>query len=183
MFGDIIKVTPTSKAVGDLALHIDHERSHPRGGSRPREPDRLSRVRRAALSRRYGPASGRFSGSPATQDIEGACGRLPKRPGATLPPVDLEGERAKIPPETCRGRSPMRIWHRTSCIRACGSTTPTSAFQYGDVGILPTAVFFYGMEPGDEISVNLERGKTLIVLYITDQRSPRGLARARCSLS
>ena len=39
--------------------------------------------------------------------------------------------------------------------------------QYGDVGILPTAVFFYGMEPGDEISVSLERGKTLIVSYIT----------------
>ena len=39
--------------------------------------------------------------------------------------------------------------------------------QYGDVGILPTAVFFYGMQPGQEISINLERGKTLIVLYIT----------------
>ena len=38
--------------------------------------------------------------------------------------------------------------------------------QYGDPAILPTAVFFYGMEPGQEISVDLERGKTLIVRYL-----------------
>ena len=38
--------------------------------------------------------------------------------------------------------------------------------QYGDPAILPTPVFFYGMEPGQEISVDLERGKTLIVRYL-----------------
>jgi pyruvate carboxylase len=38
--------------------------------------------------------------------------------------------------------------------------------QYGDPGILPTAVFFYGMEPGQEINIDLERGKTLIVRYL-----------------
>jgi pyruvate carboxylase len=37
---------------------------------------------------------------------------------------------------------------------------------YGDPAILPTPVFFYGMEPGQEISVDLERGKTLIVRYL-----------------
>jgi pyruvate carboxylase len=38
---------------------------------------------------------------------------------------------------------------------------------YGDVSTLPTAVFFYGMEPGQEITIDLERGKTLIVRYVT----------------
>ena len=38
--------------------------------------------------------------------------------------------------------------------------------QYGDPAILPTPVFFYGMEPGEEISIDLERGKTLIVRYV-----------------
>jgi pyruvate carboxylase len=38
---------------------------------------------------------------------------------------------------------------------------------YGDVSALPTAVFFYGMEPGQEINIDLERGKTLIVRYVT----------------
>ena len=35
------------------------------------------------------------------------------------------------------------------------------------MGILPTPVFFYGMQPGDEVSVDIERGKTLIVRYLT----------------
>jgi pyruvate carboxylase len=37
---------------------------------------------------------------------------------------------------------------------------------YGDPAILPTPVFFYGMQPDEEISVDLERGKTLIVRYV-----------------
>ena len=37
---------------------------------------------------------------------------------------------------------------------------------YGDCAILPTPVFFYGMEPGDEVSVDIERGKTLIVRFV-----------------
>jgi pyruvate carboxylase len=37
--------------------------------------------------------------------------------------------------------------------------------QYGDVAILPTPVFFYGMEQGQEITVDIERGKTLIVRH------------------
>jgi pyruvate carboxylase len=38
--------------------------------------------------------------------------------------------------------------------------------RFGDVARLPTPVFFYGMRPGEEISLELERGKTLIVRYV-----------------
>jgi pyruvate carboxylase len=38
--------------------------------------------------------------------------------------------------------------------------------RYGDVSALPTPAFFYGMEPGEEITIDLERGKTLIVSFI-----------------
>jgi len=38
---------------------------------------------------------------------------------------------------------------------------------YADVGILPTDVFFYGQEPGQEVAVEIERGKTLIVKFLT----------------
>jgi pyruvate carboxylase len=37
---------------------------------------------------------------------------------------------------------------------------------YGDCAILPTPVFFYGLDPGDEISIDIERGKTLIVRFV-----------------
>ena len=60
----------------------------------------------------------------------------------------------------------MRISPPTSCTRAYGRTTPRERLQYGDPAILPTPVFFYGMEPGQEITVDLERGKTLIVRYV-----------------
>jgi pyruvate carboxylase len=39
--------------------------------------------------------------------------------------------------------------------------------SFGDVSTLPSAVFWYGMEPGQEINIDLERGKTLIVRFIT----------------
>jgi pyruvate carboxylase len=38
---------------------------------------------------------------------------------------------------------------------------------FGDVSTLPTSVFFYGMQSGQEINIDLERGKTLIVKYVT----------------
>jgi pyruvate carboxylase len=38
--------------------------------------------------------------------------------------------------------------------------------NFGDCAILPTPVFFYGMEPGEEVSVDIERGKTLIVRFV-----------------
>ena len=37
---------------------------------------------------------------------------------------------------------------------------------FGDCAILPTPVFFYGMDPGEEVSVDIERGKTLIVRFV-----------------
>ena len=37
---------------------------------------------------------------------------------------------------------------------------------HGDVGVLPTPAFFYGMEPGQEITLEIERGKTLIVRLV-----------------
>jgi pyruvate carboxylase len=38
--------------------------------------------------------------------------------------------------------------------------------RHGDLSLLPTPVFFYGMQPDEEISIDLERGKTLIVRYV-----------------
>ncbi len=44
--------------------------------------------------------------------------------------------------------------------------------KYGPVSVLPTPVFFYGMKPGEEIAVELERGKSL-VLQAPDHRGDR----------
>jgi pyruvate carboxylase len=39
--------------------------------------------------------------------------------------------------------------------------------RYSDTSVLPTPVFFHGMEPGEEVSIDIERGKTLIVKFLT----------------
>lgn len=39
--------------------------------------------------------------------------------------------------------------------------------QYGDTTVIPTRNFFYGLQPGEEISVHIEAGKTLIIRYLT----------------
>jgi len=38
---------------------------------------------------------------------------------------------------------------------------------YSDVGVLPTPAFFYGLKPGEEITVDIEHGKTMIVKFLT----------------
>src|SRR5437879_3600395 len=88
-----------------------------------------------------------------------------RRPGDELPPADLAGERARIQQKLPRPVTDddlasflmyPRVWMDYIDER----------LQYGDVGILPTPVFFYGMEPDQEICVALERGKTLIVRHL-----------------
>src|SRR5262249_31955486 len=39
--------------------------------------------------------------------------------------------------------------------------------KYSDTSVLPTPVFFYGLEPGEEVSVDIEPGKTLIIKFLT----------------
>ncbi|EQD55131.1 pyruvate carboxylase, partial [mine drainage metagenome] len=90
---------------------------------------------------------------------------LTSRPGASMQPIDLESERTKIQqystrPVTDDDLASYLMYPKVWIDYAAERT------RYGDVGILPTSVFFYGMESGDEISIDLERGKRLFVRYI-----------------
>jgi pyruvate carboxylase len=91
---------------------------------------------------------------------------LTQRPGAHLPAADLDAERAKIQQKLPR---PVTDEDLTSYLMypRVWMDYASDRQQYGDVSILPTPVFFYGMDPGQEISVDIERGKTLIVKYVT----------------
>ena len=146
MFGDIIKVTPTSKVVGDMALLMVSGGPLPRAGARSRHEDRLPGIRGAVLPRRAGPALRRL---PAGAAAQGAQGRAPLsgRPGAALPPVDLDAERARIQQQLPRPVTDEdlasylmypRVWLEYAA-RARAVRRP------GDPA---DPVFFYGMEPG-----------------------------------
>jgi pyruvate carboxylase len=162
--GDIVKVTPTSKAVGDLALVMVT-----RGLTREQLTDPATEVAfpQSIVQLFRGELGQPYGGFPAALQrkvLQGAA-PLSARPGAGLKPVDLEAERKSLAE---RFPGPLsdedlasylmypRVWQDYARERQ----------QYGDLGLLPTPVFFYGMQPGDEISVDLERGKTLIVRYV-----------------
>ncbi|HXZ59299.1 MAG TPA: pyruvate carboxylase [Steroidobacteraceae bacterium] len=162
--GDIIKVTPTSKAVGDLALVMvtagltSQQLLDP--GTEVAFPESVVQLLRGELGQAYG-------GFPAALQRKVLKGAPPlaERPGARLPAVDLEAERSRLEERLPGPVSDEdlasylmypRVWQDYARER----------LQYGDLSLLPTPVFFYGMQPGEEISVDLERGKTLIVRYV-----------------
>ena len=164
LFGDIIKVTPTSKAVGDLALLMATA-----GLSRAQVLDPAAEVAfpesvvqffRGELGQPYG-------GFPAALQRKVLNGAQPlnARPGLALAPVDLAAERERIQQRLPRPVTDEDLASHLMYPRVWAQYA-RERLQYGDPAILPTAVFFYGMEPGQEISVDLERGKTLIVRYV-----------------
>jgi pyruvate carboxylase len=165
MFGDIVKVTPTSKVVGDLALLMVTSGLTPKQVLDPQVdvpfPASVVQLFRGDLGQPYGG----FPQALQRKVLKGAA-PLTERPGAQLPPVDLEAERGYIQQKIARPVTDddlasylmyPRVWLEYAAERA----------QYGNVDILPSSVFFYGMEPGQEVTVELERGKTLIVRYVT----------------
>jgi pyruvate carboxylase len=164
MFGDIVKVTPTSKVVGDLALLMVTSGLTPRQVLDPQVdvpfPESVVQLFRGDLGQPYGG----FPEGLLRKVLKGVA-PLTRRPGAEMPAVDLAAERARIQQKVPRPVTDddlasclmyPRVWLEYAAERA----------QYGDVSILPSAVFFYGMEPGQEVSVELELGKTLIVRYV-----------------
>ena len=89
------------------------------------------------------------------------------RPGATMPAVDFEAAAAELAEKIERSRRATRTCCRTCSTRKCSSNLPSTGEQYGDTSVIPTPNFFYGMQPGDEIAVEIEEGKTLIIRFLT----------------
>jgi pyruvate carboxylase len=165
MFGDIIKVTPTSKVVGDMAITMVTSGLTREAVLDPAVeiafPDSVVRLFHGDLGQPVG-------GFPAALQKKVLGGKLPLtvRPGQLLPPADLGAER-----EIAQGKVGRAI---TDHELASYLMYPKVFIDYaanrssfGDVGTLPTSVFFYGMDSGQEINIDLERGKTLIVRYVT----------------
>ena len=169
MFGDIVKVTPSSKVVGDMALMMVSQGLTRAQVEDPAVdlsfPDSVVDMLRGNLGQPPG-------GWPAGIVAKVLKGEAPStdRPGAHLPPVDLEATRERlrrdllaaaddpededVDDEDLNGYlmypkvfTDYRARHR----------------MYGPVRALPTRAFFYGMEPGEEIAVEIDPGKTLEV--------------------
>jgi pyruvate carboxylase len=165
MFGDIIKVTPTSKAVGDMALFMvqnglsmDDVVSGKRELSFPESVVEL-------FSGQLGQPAGGFPPELQRRVLKGRR-PLADRPGATMEPADFEATRRDLGEHRGRLPSDREVVTRLLYPRVHADFL-THFEKYSDVSVLPTPVFFYGMEPGDEVSIDIEEGKTLILKFQT----------------
>ncbi len=161
MFGDIVKVTPTSKVVGDLALVMVSGGLTPADVEDPEReiafPESVVGLFRGEL----GPMPGEFPEPLATKILKGEK-PLEGRPGASLPPVDLDAARAKAEAATGWSLSQEELYSYLLYPKVFVDYAERRE-RYGPVSALPTDVFFYGLAPGREVSVELDRGLTLVV--------------------
>jgi pyruvate carboxylase len=160
MFGDIVKVTPSSKVVGDMALMMvsqgltraDVEDSKKEVAF----PDSVVDLMRGSLGQPPG-------GFPKALQKKVLKGEKPitDRPGLHAKPIDLEETRQrlskdlegfKVDDEDLNGY----LMYPKVFLDYMGRHR-----TYGPVRTLPTSAFFYGMEPGDELSAEIDPGVTL----------------------
>ena len=165
MFGDIIKVTPTSKVVGDMAITMVTSGLTREAVLDPAVeiafPDSVVRLFHGDLGQPAG-------GFPAAlqKKILGGKAPLNVRPGELLPPADLAAERELAQGKVGRAVTDNELASYLMYPKVFVDYAANRS-SFGDVSALPTSVFFYGMDSGQEINIDLERGKTLIVRYVT----------------
>ncbi|HXG10109.1 MAG TPA: pyruvate carboxylase [Gemmataceae bacterium] len=165
MFGDIIKVTPTSKVVGDMALFMVGNNLTPQDvleGKRDLAfPESVVDFFMGRLGRPPG-------GFPRALQKRVLRGRKPLRgrPGASLPPADFAAARGPLEKQLGRPATDRELVTYLLYPRVFPDFI-AHQHKYSDTSVLPTPVFFYGMEPGEEVSVDIEKGKTLIIKFLT----------------
>jgi pyruvate carboxylase len=164
MFGDIVKVTPSSKVVGDMAIMMVTSGLSAEDVVNPDVdvafPESVVSLFRGDLGQPYG-------GFPRSlqKKILGSMPPMTARPGEHMPPVDLDQARREFQATMPRA---IRDYELASALMYPKVFTDYMAGRthFGDVSVLPTRAFFYGLEPGEEIAVDLEKGKHLIIRYV-----------------
>ena len=163
MFGDIIKVTPSSKVVGDMTLfmvqnNLTEQDVYDKG-------DVLD-FPQSVVEFFEGRIGIPYQGFPEKLQKIVLKGKQPltERPGKSLAPADFEAIRKKL---TDAGYK-----HEDEDINAyCQYPKVFKDFnetvkKYGDVSVLDTPTFFFGMKKNEEVHVEIEEGKDLIITLI-----------------
>ena len=88
---------------------------------------------------------------------------LTERPGAVLPPTDLDAERKKLAEQLEQEEVDETDLASHLMYPKVFADYAAQRKAYGDVSVLPTTVFFEGMQENEETAVDLEPGKTLVI--------------------
>jgi pyruvate carboxylase len=164
MFGDIVKVTPSSKVVGDMAIMMVTSGLTAGDVQDPAIEVAFPESVVSLFRGEIGQPHGGFPPALQKKVLKGAP-PMTARPGSVLPPVNLEKARQDL-----QAKMPRPIADRefASWLMYPKVFTDYMAdrLNFGDTSVLPTRAFFYGLEPGEEITLDLERGKHLIVRFV-----------------
>ncbi|HVT83370.1 MAG TPA: pyruvate carboxylase, partial [Phycisphaerae bacterium] len=165
LFGDIVKVTPSSKIVGDMALFMVTNNLKP--------ADVLDDKRHLAFPKSVveffrgdiGQPPGGFP-KELQKIVLGKDKPLTTRPGAKLAKVDMakakEEAEAKVKHELSETDFASYLMYP-----AVFAEFARYRAAFGDVSVIPTTAFFYGLQPYQELNVEIEPGKTLLIRFLT----------------
>jgi pyruvate carboxylase len=166
LFGDVIKVTPSSKVVGDMAMFLVKNGLEPEDlftekGKDLAFPESVVGLARGMLGQLHGGFPEALRRVILRDQEPITC-----RPGELLEPADLEAERT---------RASQRIGGYVDDKSLVSWLLYPNVFpdlvrhrdEYSDTSVIPTPVFLYGLEPGQETTIEIEPGKTLIVRLVT----------------
>lgn len=161
LFGDIIKVTPTSKVVGDMAMFMVKNDLQPEDvlarGEDLAFPESVVGLMKGMLGQPHGGFPRRLQEVVLKGQEPITC-----RPGELLEPADLEAERRKAEervggPVDDKGLVSWLLYPNVY------PEFRRHLDDYSDTSVIPTPAFFHGLEPDQETSIEIEPGKTLIV--------------------
>jgi pyruvate carboxylase len=164
LFGDIVKVTPSSKVVGDMAMFLVKNDLQPQ--------DVLAKGRDLAFPESVvgmfkGMLGQPHQGWPVELQEVILKGEAPitSRPGELLEPADLEAVRRDAAEKMGQPISDTTLssWLLYPAVTA---DLLRHVQEFSDTSVLPTPQFFYGLEPGQETTIEIEPGKTLIVRLV-----------------
>ncbi|MDP3071054.1 MAG: pyruvate carboxylase [Opitutaceae bacterium] len=196
LFGDIVKVTPSSKVVGDMALFLftkgikpaDVVNLEPGSTAFPESvidmmsgglgwpeggwPEKVSLV--VLGEKRHKEARAKYAAAMAAAKVMGHRSKvMGKRNPSPLTPnpspsasLDLEKVRTELSDKLKRPATDDDVYSHLMYPQVFADYAKHAA-AYSDVSVLPTTAFFYGLKPGEEISVNIEEGKVLIIRLIS----------------
>ncbi len=165
MFGDIVKVTPSSKVVGDMAQFMVANDLSPEDvmtkGTNISFPESVQQFFIGEL----GQPEGGFP-QALQQIILKDKKPFTERAGKALPPIDFEPELNAFQKEFGEemGLTDFISWKLYPKV-----FEEAMAFwkEYGDVSVVPTPLFFYGMKQGEDTTIEIARGKTLLIRLLS----------------
>lgn len=164
MFGDIVKVTPSSKVVGDMAMFMTanglDEADVMAQGDTLAFPDSVVDL----FSGKLGQTEGGFPPELSAMVLKGKEADT-QPPGAALAPVDIEAEFRKFRREFDSSLSELDFLSYEMYPDVFRGYYDHKK-EFGEVHYLPTPAFFFGLNQGDEVLVKLQQGKTIAIRFV-----------------